>query len=180
MISQEHFRQTKLYSDIIKDKSVCPYSNSAFSPLKSMSSRKKGKYFESIVKDYLHGLGFAVSKGLSSNHDFIVDQIKVEVKGSFLWEGNKGFKFQQIRTTQDYDIIVFVSVFPDRVEFHACSKAVSKKNLEVQDDDGYWIHNQHGGKKVNSQAFQIFGYPTKIDWMKNFQSKQDFINLLGE
>lgn len=179
MITEEQFKQTKLYFDILKDKSICIYQKSAFAPLKSMSSRKKGKYFESISKDYLNSLGFTISKSISSDHDFFAEKIKIEVKGSFLWEGNKGFKFQQIRTNQDYDILMFVSVFPERIEFHACSKATSKQYLEVQDDNGKWIHNQHGGNKTNSGAFLISGYPNEIAWMKRIETEQDLISLLG-
>jgi hypothetical protein len=177
MISQEYFKNTKLYSEIIKDKSLDSYVDSAFLPLKNMSSRKKGKYFERIAKEYLLNLGFVISKASSTDNDFIVEGIKVEVKGSFLWEGNKGFKFQQIRTNQNYDVIIFISIFPDKIEFHACSKDSSKKNLEVQDKDGNWIYNQHGGKKNNSGAFYIFGFPNEINWMTKFQSKQEFVNI---
>jgi hypothetical protein len=62
--------------------------------------------------------------------------------------------------------VVFVAAYPDRVEFYEADKATVRTNVEVQDSDGNWIYNQHGGKKVNSGTFCIDGFPEDFPWMK--------------
>jgi hypothetical protein len=177
MISHTDFSKMKVCSDILMDKTKCVYSDSVFLPLKSLSSRKKGKYFESIVKEWLTNLGMQVSKSKSSDHDCVVEGLKIEIKGSFLWEGTSGFKFQQIRTKQDYDIIFFVSVYPSHVEIHGCSKNIIKEQLEIKDTKGRYIYQQHGGKRGNGNLFWWSGYPNKTYWMKKITSKSSFSKL---
>ena len=91
---------------------------------------------------------------------------KKEIKGSFLWGSGTHFRWQQIRTAQDYDDVVFVCIYPDRVEFYEADKNVIKSVVEKQNEKGEWIHNQHGGKTVNSGTFFLDGLPTDFNWMK--------------
>ena len=41
--------------------------------------------------------------------------------------------------------------------------------VEVQDKNGRWIHNQHGGKKVNSGTFFIDGMPKDFSWFSSLE-----------
>lgn len=128
------------------------YANSPFLPLKRLSSRKKGSAIEKIFEGLMATSGRIVLPPLTSDHDRLVDGAKIEVKGSFLWEGSDHFRWQQIRVDQDYDILAVLAFYPDRLEMFGCSHAAAKQHLTVQDADGNWIHNQHGGKKVNYPA----------------------------
>jgi hypothetical protein len=115
-----------------------------------MSSRKKGKYFEMIVAEYFEKQGYSVTRSSNSDHDRIINGKKVEIKGSILWGEGTHFRWQQIRPSQDYDVICFVAIYPDRIEFYGVTKESIRYNIEVQDEKGNWTYNQHGGKKVNS------------------------------
>jgi len=177
MILISEYEQMAVCQAVLSESTKCPYLNSPLLPLKSLSSRKKGKHFESIVKQWLSKNGLRVTKGTSSNHDFIVNGLKVEVKGSFLWGQGTGYKFQQIRTNQDYDILIFLALHPSQIEIYGCTAVRAKENLEIQDERGLWIYNQHGGNKVNSGTFQVFGFPSEWKWMKPINRVEDFLAL---
>jgi hypothetical protein len=157
------------HSLALKEKTADPYLNSPFRVYKEMSSKKKGKYFEMIVAEYFERQGYGVTKAENSDHDRIIKRKKTEIKGSFLWGEGTHFRWQQIRTGQDYDVICFVAIYPDRIEFHGATKEEVCYNVEVQDTKGNWIYNQHGGKKVNSGAFVIDGFPEDFSWFRSFE-----------
>ena len=48
---------------------------------------------------------------------------------------------------QDYDIVIFLAIFPQQIEFYGCTKQDIKDHLEIQDEKGNWIYNQHGGRQ---------------------------------
>lgn len=146
------------------EREVDPYQDSEFLVYKQMSSKKKGKYFELIVEEFLRNKGCIVSKSLNSDHDRVVNGKKLEIKGSLLWGTGTHFRWQQIRTNQDYDIICFVAIYPDKIELFGSTKEIVKEKLEIQDEQGNWIYNQHGGKKVNSGTFVIDGMPSDFNW----------------
>jgi (2Fe-2S) ferredoxin len=166
MINTTQYTESKVFSLIEKEQFKDPYLNSPFMTLKSMSSKKKGKYFELMYAEYMTDKGNLVERPDSSEHDRKVNGIKKEIKGSFLWGSGTHFRWQQIRTAQDYDDVVFVCIYPDRVEFYEADKNVIKSIVEKQNEKGEWIHNQHGGKKVNSGTFFLDGLPTDFNWMK--------------
>jgi len=171
VITEENIVEYETYKDAMNQKKNDPYRNSIFAIFKHMSSKRKGAAFEKIFKEYMNSLGATVEKPTSSEHDVIINGIKVEVKGSTLWGEGTHFRFQQIRSGQDYDVIVFVSVFPDRIEFHHADKRTVMENLEVQDENGNWPHNQHGGKSKNSGTFFIDCFPSKVEWMKDLEGQ---------
>lgn len=142
------------------------YNRSIFKNLKRLSSKRKGKYFEMLVEEILTNRGYDVEKPSSTDHDRIVNSLKLEIKGSFLWDDKYVFRWQQIRLKQDYDLICFLALYPDRVELLGATKQDVRDNLEITDEYGRWIYNQHGGKKVNSGTFFIQGVPEDFTWMK--------------
>ena len=156
---------TDVFQTISDDIDNDIYIGSVFLPLKNLSSKKKGAMFEKLYHEYKLAQGCVVTKPTNSNHDRIVDGKKVEIKGSFLWGDGTHFRWQQIRTNQDYDVVVFIAVYPDRIEFYQADKQTVKDNLEVQDSEGNWIYNQHGGKTVNSGCFCVDGFSSDYDWM---------------
>ena len=141
------------------------YRNSPFYGLKCLSSKSKGAKAEHLFKEYMRSQGHHVTNSPNSDADCIINGHKVEIKASFLWAGTDQFRFQQIRPSQDYDFIVFMSFRPDCCDFHICDKETARRNLEIQDEKGNWIHNQHGGKRVNSGAFFIDCDPRSVSWM---------------
>jgi hypothetical protein len=170
MIFAEEINAYQCYIDALNEKNTDPYKNSPFRVYKEMSSKKKGKYFELIVQEYLQKQGYKVGKALNSDHDRIInDLIKLEIKGSFLWGDGTHFRWQQIRTNQDYDIICFVAVYPEVIQFYAATKYEVKSIVEVQDENGYWIYNQHGGKTVNSGTFFLDGMPKDFSWFSSLE-----------
>jgi hypothetical protein len=172
-MNQEEFAKTTVYKTIVKSKLNDPYENSSFKELRNLSSRKKGlemeKVFELIAKSY----GFEVAKFINdgtskSDYDRVCQKKKIEIKGSFLWEGANTFRWQQIRTNQNYDYVVFLAFYPEEVKCFYASKEDVIANLEVQNSKGEWIHNQHGGKNTNSGTFYMDGVPSDFSWVKPF------------
>ena len=165
-LSQHEFTETDVFQDLVDSVSNDPYTNSKFKILKDLSSKKKGSLFEKLYTEYKLSQGVTVTKPSNSDHDRIVDGKKVEIKGSFLWGESNTFRWQQIRTSQDYELIVFIAIYPDRIEFFQADKDTVKTHLEVQDSSGNWIHNQHGGKSTNSGCFFIDGLPEDFAWFE--------------
>ena len=73
------------YDDVINNRDIDPYSDSSFKPIKDLSSKRKGRFFEVLTEEYCENLGFQISKPKNSDHDTIINGKKVEIKGSFRW-----------------------------------------------------------------------------------------------
>lgn len=168
MIPATQFQHFACYADILNEHEDDYYLGSVFQPLKQLSSKKKGKYFEKIFEEYCISKGKKVEKPKNSDHDRIVDGLKVEIKGSFMWDNGTHFRWQQIRPAQDYDLMVFVAVYHSSIVFLYADKDTVKKYVEVQNDKGEWIHNQHGGKRTNSGTFFLDGMPEDFFWMNDY------------
>lgn len=145
------------------------YSDSPFLPLKALSSRKKGAEFEKIFDTYMTRAGYEVKRADSSDFDRFVDGHRVEVKGSFLWAG-KQFRWQQIRTAQQYDYLVCLAFYPDRLELYSCSRTEAERHLTRKDAEGNCSHNQHGGKTGDSGTYFIDGLPADFPWLKTLSA----------
>jgi hypothetical protein len=168
MLTADDYLKCDVYKQILDEVENDLYKNSVFKSLKNFSSRKKGKYLEMLYSEYILNKdpNNVVEKSENSGHDRLVSKEKKEIKGSFLWGNGTHFRWQQIRPSQDYDAVVFVAVYPDRIEFYEADKETVRLNVEVKNEKGEWIHNQHGGKQVNSGAFFLDGFPSDFPWMK--------------
>ena len=168
MLTATEISSYACHQEALEDATKCPYINSPFKVYKNMSSKKKGKFFEKIVQEYLEKQGYTVARSENSDHDRIVrldatkdgKTIKVEIKGSMLWGSGTMFRWQQLRPHQDYDIVFFLAVYPDRIEFYSSEKNELRDLVTTQDKDGNFVYNQHGGKKVNSGTYCIDGFPS--------------------
>lgn len=173
-ISQDMFKTYDVYHSTKAKKDI--YENSVFGTIKNLSSRSKGSAFEKIVEEYLVGLGCKKLRNENSGHDriFVINDrpVKIEIKGSTIWgEKLSGImKWQQIRTSQDYDVIVFLAMLPDRIDLYWSTKSEVTAFVEQQSPDGKWKYNQHGGNKVNSGTFAINGRPEDFPFMKPIDS----------
>jgi len=164
IIQENQFRKMKSFS--LKEEKD-PYEGTELFKIKQLSSRTKGAFFEHFTKEALKNKGFQIEKPKSSDHDFILSRtLKVEVKGSFLWNKVNTFRSQQIRSNQDYDLIIFLAAYPRKIVLYGAYKQEAMKFLQVQNSNGEWIHNQHGGKGKNSGTFFIDCLPENVSWMK--------------
>jgi hypothetical protein len=169
MITAEQIHSFQAYQKANEEKARDVYANSPFRVIRDLSSSKKGKFFERIFQEYMEAQGLEVLKRLNDGHDRIVRKNlhnKVEVKGSSLWEGGSQFQWSQIRPAQDYDIICFIAMYPDRMEFFGSTKQDASDYLTQQDENGFWKFNQHGGRTVNSGTFKLTGFPEQYSWMR--------------
>lgn len=135
------------------------YLGSPFLPLKTLPSRSKGAQMEAIVRELMAKEGHEVDKPASSEHDMIIDGLKVELKGSFLWSGSDTYVFQQIRD-QDYDILVAAAFAPDELVLLAATKEQVRER--IMNDE----HRQHGGGSNDSGTWWIRGSLEDLDWMR--------------
>ena len=171
MISINEITDYSSYNDYANLR--CPYEGSPMKIYKDMSSKRKGAAFEKIFEEWMKKQNYEMKKNYSSDHDrvFIVDgvEVKFEVKGSTLWgEDGTSMKWQQIRVDQDYDVVCFMAILPDAIEFYFATKEEVAEFVDVQDDRGRWIYNQHGGNRVRSGTFAIQGLVEDFPFMKTF------------
>ena len=110
----EFFENTKELKKIKESKNNSIWKNSKFEDFKDLSSRSKGAKAEKIVEEIMsHSYGHAVSKPLYDG-DRSIDGYEVEIKASTCWEENiDSFTWQQIRSKQKYDRIIFVGINPN-------------------------------------------------------------------
>lgn len=165
MITSEMYLNLDCVKKLKKEIDKNPFRNSVFWDLYSLSSRKKGAQAEKIVKEFFSKVyGLNVRKCENSDHDFILEDIKTEHKMSALWVDSHGnttvFRWQQIRTVQDYELMIFMAVYPDKIRLFYATKQDLLDNLDP------FLNNQHGGKKTNSGTMFIDGLPEDFVWMK--------------
>jgi hypothetical protein len=166
MISPEEYSKYFCVKDLENKSKNDPYLGTPFYSAKILSSRSKGAFFEKLTEEYIEKFSYniKVDKRKNADHDIIVNDKKIEIKGSTLWMDNKGlltkFRWQQIRIKQDYEMMIFLAMYPDKVKFYYASKQDLIDNLDPL------LYNQHGGKGVDSGTMFIDGYPEDFEWMK--------------
>ena len=129
------------------------YEGSRFENYKKLGAKQKGAVSERILSDVLSQLGHVVESPLSSDHDRIIDGVKIEMKSSTLNKGTDKFSFLQIRPNQDVDKYMFSTFLPNDLRIFVMDKS---KVLELIEEN--IIKPQHGGNKGNSGTFCY--YPT--------------------
>lgn len=110
-----------------------------------LTSRQKGAAGEKMVADFLEQQGFSVSKSPDSEADLVVNNYRVEVKCSTLWESGI-YTFQQIRD-QNYSILVCLGISPNTAHAWVTRKA---------DIDWHNISGQHTGKNAKDTSWVQF------------------------
>mgnify|MGYP003346015513 FL=1 len=128
------------------------YENSIFKHIRYLPPRTKGSFFEKLSKNIFQKLSFQIDKPQSSDHDMIVNNRKIEVKGSTLGMNKNTFSFLQIRPDQDYEVIIFVMAYPKELKILEMTKKDVIKNIENN-----VFKKQHGGKKADSRTFCYYG-----------------------
>ena len=117
-----------------------------------MLPKQKGKRYELITADVYSKLGYKVTKPENTDHDRIINDIKVEVKGSTLNKGKDFFSFLQIRPAQDYAKVAFAMFYPQELVIMELTKDQVKQAIK----DGH-MKKQHGGNKAESGTFCYYG-----------------------
>lgn len=141
-----HLIDTELLTEDIIDPR---WESSPYYKLKLMKAKQAGSRYEKIAKNILEKLGHNVEKPTSTDHDCIVDGKKMELKGSMVNKGTDDrFSFLQIRPAQDYEVIGFLCIYFDRVEFHT----MTKDEVLAKIEQGVF-GKQHGGNKANSGTY---------------------------
>ena len=149
-----------------------PYIGSRNEWFKRLSSKRKGKAGELMVGATLESMGVEVSSSKEarknklvsseiklSDYDLFLKSIglKAEVKTSTMWGEGLNFTFQQIRD-QDYDIIIFQFILPDRELLYYCTKEDAQNYIMI---DG---HGQHGG----GDATETYWITFDLDHVPNY------------
>lgn len=138
---------------LLKDEPEDPrYVDSPFRKLKKLHAKQKGSRYEKISEQVLVGLGKTVLPPTNTDHDRIVDNVKVEIKGSTLNKNSDNFSFLQIRPDQDYDVMYFCMFYPYKFVIMSMTKDIIIQNIENGN-----FSKQHGGKKAESRTFCYYG-----------------------
>ena len=77
---------------------------------------------------------------------------KHEIKGSTLAKGTSNFSFLQIRTSQDYDKLLFAMFYPEELVIMQMKKKDVMSNIQ----SGVF-KKQHGGNKGDSGTYCYYG-----------------------
>ena len=172
-LTASQLAETFTYAEYNQDVDTDPYLNSPVKLFKDMSSKKKGAAFERLVQEILTEKGHSVQKPKgTTEYDRLVNNKRFEIKGSLGWVTDgviSHYRFQQIRRGQEYDIVLFLFLTPDEIILKGCTKEVAMTHLDYQDENGFYPHNQHGGKTKNSGTFCVDTMPGDLDWLVDIE-----------
>ena len=137
------------------------WEDSRFTWFRILPSRSKGAKGEGMVADMLENLGCNLyrnkkgkptkPKGSGTDFDIYPDQIRTEVKTSSSWDAilNR-YKWQQLRSLQEYDRVVLLGINPNQAQAWWCTKEDLEKHIFGRDE-----FRQHGGKKGAQELYWI-------------------------
>ena len=124
------------------------------------SPKAKGSKGERLAADVMEGLNHTILRNKKGKpirrkgdpgHDIVVEGYLTEVKTSLTWgEELNSFTWQQIRTMQHYDRIIFIGINPDSVQMWWATKGDIDKFIAGND-----AYRQHGGKKGKQDLYWI-------------------------
>ena len=137
---------------LVEEKLDERYVDSPFKHLKPMHAKQKGSRFEKIVSGVLTKLGHTVRKAENSDHDRIINGVKVEIKGATLVKKKNLFSFLQIRPDQDYCLMMFAMFYPNDFVLMEMKKEQIVKNVELG-----IFKKQHEGKAGSSKTYYYYG-----------------------
>jgi hypothetical protein len=119
----------------------------------SRGERLAAEIMETLDHDILRKKNGKLARlaGNSRDHDIVVDGHRVEVKLSLTWGKEVDqFTWQQIRSLQEYDRIIFVGINPNEAKMWWATKKDLEDNLF-----GRHIFRQHGGKEGKQELYWI-------------------------
>ena len=137
------------------------WKGSPFEWFRLLASRSKGAMGERMVCDILEALGSSVPrdkkgkpikpKGSGSDYDIFPDDILTEVKTSSAWEARDNkFVWQQLRSNQTYERVVFLGLNASCAQAWWCTKGDLERHVFGRDE-----FRQHGGSAGNQDLYWI-------------------------
>lgn len=145
-----------LKNSYVIDGQIDPWASSPFAWIRQRPSRQVGKIGEQLISEWCKEKGLIISKSGDSECDLVINDKRVEVKLSTLWESGV-YTFQQIRD-QNYEYAILLGLSP------ACAHCwvVSKKLLK-----SYVIGHtpQHTGKVGTDTFWLSFPFDDPPSWL---------------
>lgn len=133
-----------------------PWAGSPFEWIMRLASRRRGKAGEVLVEAWLGRLGFRVGRPVSGDHDRVVNDRKIEIKFSTLWEGGD-YVFQQLRD-QEYELVILLAVSPAAANGWVVPKAVAIERSVPQ----------HGGARGSDTRWLRFKAAAPPTWLAEY------------
>ena len=130
-------------------------------PLKQLPAKQKGKFMELLTRQLLQAKGYSISNRINVDHDFVMNGLKVELKGSTeVNKSHREFSILQIRPSDDYDILMMALYAPEGLSICTLTKA----DISALIQNRYkGFDRQHGGaNKGDSYTWQFHGDPCTI------------------
>lgn len=117
-----------------------PYTKSRFKIIKDLGSYNKAKILKEILTEEIRKNRITIEWLERGKYAKIITNdgtvYIAAVKSSFLWgaKGEGGMRWQQIRVNEEYNMVIFIAVFPDRIEFYYGHRTeiVSSEKLVAQ------------------------------------------------
>jgi hypothetical protein len=128
------------------------YDHSPFRNLRLLAPKQKGERYEKITIALMQQLGHTYLPRTSSQNDAMFDGTVYEIKGSMLGNGIDNFSFLQIRPDQDYQALLFVMFYPQRVII----MSMHKPDILAQVASGVF-RPQHRGQQGNTGTYLYQG-----------------------
>jgi hypothetical protein len=152
---------TSLETEYVSEKEKRTWEGSPFYWIKGRPSRQIGAIGERLVEGWAQSRGFEVKRPTSSDHDRLIDGLKVEIKFSTLWTDNEIYKFQQLRD-QDYEYCFLLGVSPFDVQAWFVPKS------ELAEDRPPALVPQHGGAAGRDTKWLSFEAASPPAWLAPF------------
>lgn len=108
-------------------KNAAPWTDSPFEWVLTLPSASKGKLGKRLVYQWCALKGLSIDSSPDSQADMLINDHRVEIKFSTLWETNI-YKFQQIRD-QNYEYAVCLGISPFDAHCWVVSKKILKQNV---------------------------------------------------
>lgn len=162
---------TYSYHDVELETTIDPYEKSELKVLSNLSSRKKSVAFRRIIMELLIDNGYKVLQTKDPEVSLIVNGKRVCIKGSMGWNTDgviTHYRFQQIKD-QEYDVLLFAFFTPDELILKGNTKSVILDLLSRKNVAGEYIHNQHGGKTVDSGTYFVDTNPEFDTWLLDIE-----------
>ena len=143
--------------DIVKEK--IEWSDSPFYWVLHLPAASKGKLGAQLIRQWCILKQLSIGKSPDSEADLLINEQRVEVKFSTLWDAGI-YKFQQIRD-QNYDYIICLGISPHNAHCWVIDKQKLKEKVI-----GHM--GQHTGKEGQETSWLTIN-PNEIpEWLNNY------------
>jgi hypothetical protein len=138
------------------EKNTEAWTGSPFEWILTLPSASKGRLGKRLVYQWCAVKGLSIDSSPDSEADMLINNHRVEIKFSTLWEAGI-YKFQQLRD-QNYEYSVCLGISPFDAHCWVISKAILKKHVI-----GHM--GQHTGSKGQDTAWIEVNPQEPPDWL---------------